>query len=97
MITSPILEKLDASATPEQIQRIIDHHNFPLVEGSIVTFVYVGAADHVSLRHWIYGLPSSLPLTRIGQTDVWYRAMEFPTESRIEYKFGITRDGREEW
>ena len=97
MISSPIIDKIDANATHAEVQRIIDEHTFPLVEDSIVTFVYVGAAEHVAVRHWIYGLPSSLPLTRIGRTNVWYRAMEFPTTSRIEYKFGITRGGHEAW
>lgn len=97
MITSPLIDKLDANATREDIKRIIKEHSFPLVEDTIVTFVYVGAADKVELRHWIYGLPSSLPLTRLGHTNVWYRAMEFPTRSRIEYKFGVIRGGHEKW
>ncbi len=97
MIASPIFDKLDASASSDEVMKIIAEHSFPLVQGSIVTFVFVGDAEQVALRHWIYGLPSSLPLTRLGMTDVWYRSMEFPTGSRIEYKFGVTRNGHEEW
>lgn len=97
MIASPLLEKIDSNATPEQIQEFIDEHLFPLVDDSTVTFVFIGTADHVAVRHWIYGLPSSLPLTRIDNTDVWYRSMEFPAGSRIEYKLGVTRGGHEEW
>ncbi len=97
MITSQILGKLDVHSTPEEVQQVIKEHSFPLVEDSVVTFVFVGSAEKVELRHWIYGLPSSLPLTRLGKTDVWFRAMEFPTSSRIEYKFGVVRGGHEEW
>ncbi len=97
MISSPLFDRLDAKATPAEIQKTISQNSFPLVEGSVVTFVFVGEAEHVALRHWVYGLLSSLPLTRLGETDVWYRAMEFPTRSRIEYKLGVTRSGHEEW
>lgn len=97
MISSPLFDKLDTDATSADIQRVINEHSFPLVEGSAITFVFVGSAEHVALRHWIYGLPSSLPLTRVGNTDVWFRTMELPAGSRIEYKFGVTRHGHEEW
>ena len=97
MITSPIFDRLEATATKDEIRRVVDQHSFPYVEGPIVTFVFIGDAEHVALRHWIYGLPSSLPLNRLPGTDVWYRAIEFPTASRIEYKFGVTRHGHEEW
>lgn len=97
MISSPIFEKLNASSTPEEIRAIVSQHTFPLVDGSAVTFVYVGDAEQVALRHWIYGLPAHLPLTRLGTTNLWYRAMEFPAGSRVEYKFGVTRNGHEEW
>ncbi len=97
MIKSRIFDKLDARSTKKEIDRVIHDHVFPLVEDSVVTFVYVGDAEHVAVRHWIYGLPSSLPLVRLGKTNVWFRAMEFPTRSRIEYKFGVVRGGHEEW
>lgn len=97
MISSPLLSQISPNATRDEIQRVINENSFPLVEDSIVTFVFVGAAEKVELRHWIYGLPSSIPLMRLGKTDVWYRAMEFPTKSRIEYKFGVVRRGHEEW
>lgn len=97
MITSPTFNAITENSTPDEIHQLIRQHEFPLVEGNMVTFVYVGSADHVALRHWIYGLPSSLPLTRLGDTDVWYHTVEFPAGSRIEYKFGVTENGHENW
>ena len=97
MIKSPVINSLDGNSTPGEIDRVVNENQFPLVEDSIVTFVFVGAAERVEVRHWIYGLPSSLPLMRLGSTDFWYRAMEFPRRSRIEYKYGVVRDGHEEW
>jgi enterochelin esterase family protein len=97
MIKSRIMDTLGIEASPETIASFLTNHSFPLVEDSIVTFVFRGKVDQVALRHWIYGLPSSIPLLRLGKTDLWYRSMEFPTRSRIEYKFGITWHGHEEW
>ena len=97
MIASSLVAKLDSSMSLGEINEIIAQNSFPLVEGKAVTFLFVGQADHVAIRHWIFGLPSSLPMTRLGNTDIWYRAVEFPPGSRIEYKFGVERNGHEEW
>ncbi|MDG1874573.1 MAG: alpha/beta hydrolase-fold protein [Mariniblastus sp.] len=97
MIASRVFENLSATASSDEIERLLSQHTFPLVEGSTVTFVFFGEAESVSLRHWIYGLPGSLPLTRLGKSDLWYHSVEFPTGSRIEYKLGVTRNGNEEW
>lgn len=97
MIRPHIFDHLSPDASPEEIDRFLHNHSFPLVDDSIVTFVYAGPAEHVALRHWIYGLPSSIPLDRFGSTKLWYRAIEFPTRSRIEYKFGVTHNQHEEW
>jgi len=69
----------------------------PIVDPGGVTFVYRGAADAVSLRCWIHGLPASQPFERVGDGDLWVLRVELPERSRIEYKFEVLRDGREEW
>lgn len=97
MMIPPQLEALGSNASPETVRNFINSHTFPLVDGPVMTFVFVGDAERVSLKHWVYGLPSSLELSRLGETNVWHHAVEFPSESRIEYKFGVTRNGHEEW
>lgn len=97
MTTHTHFDRLPPTADPAAIRRFLNENAFPLVEDSLVTFVYFGAAERVELRHWIYGLPGSIPLTRLGHTDLWFCAMEFPLGSRIEYKYGVTRHGHEEW
>jgi len=97
MIDTAFRQMISADATPEQIKSFLDAHSFPLVQDSVVTFVYEGEADNVDLRHWIYGLPSSLALSRLGNTNLWHHSMEFPEQSRIEYKFGVSKGGHDEW
>src|SRR5690606_30497206 len=56
-----------------------------------------GDADEVRLRHFIFGLETSQPLSRIDGTNVWYLDIEVPPRSRIEYKLEIRRGDRNEW
>jgi enterochelin esterase family protein len=82
---------------PAAVDTFFASHEFPIVEGPTVTFVYRGEADEVNLRHWIFGLPSSQPFTRLAGTDVWYFILELPEKSRVEYKFEIVRGGMRRW
>ena len=79
---------------PATIALFLHEHTFPIVEGRTVTFVYVGAADEVHLRHWIYGLPSSQAFVRMHGSSLWFLVMELPEGSRVEYKLEVVRAGR---
>ena len=82
---------------PADVRKFMSTHKFPLVDGSQVTFVWLGHADGVSLRHWIYGLESATHLERAPNTDVWHLTLEIPPSSRVEYKFEIHRGGDSQW
>jgi enterochelin esterase family protein len=82
---------------PPRAREFMSSHKFPLVDGSLVTFVWLGHADAVNLRHWIYGLESSTNLTRAPNTDIWHLTLEIPPNSRVEYKFEVHRHGHSEW
>ncbi len=82
----------------EEVEAFLAAHEFPLVEGPNVTFVFRGAAESVTLRHWIYGLPSNTePFHRLGSTDLWFLVMEIPAQSRVEYKFEVESGGRSQF
>lgn len=87
----------DGEPTAPAVEAFVKRHEFPVVEGTRVTFVYVGEADEVRLRHFIFGLPSSQPLVRAGSSDLWHLTMEIPAESRIEYKFEHVRGSARKW
>lgn len=96
---NPAMAKLvegDKPPTREAIDTFIDKHSFPLVAPHGVTFVFRGEASEVHLRCWMSGLDGPRPLTRIEKTDLWAVTVEFPEDSRIEYKFDVIRDGHGE-
>lgn len=76
---------------PKALDRFLVEHEFPIIEGTTATFVWAGAADEVHLRHWIYGLPASLPFSRLEGSSLWFMTMELPEGSRVEYKLEIVR------
>lgn len=88
---------LEESAGPEAVDRFIEEHDFPIVEGTSVTFVYRGEADRVELRHFIYGLESSRELQRLPGTDLWFLVQNLPERSRIEYKLDVIEGDKHHW
>jgi enterochelin esterase family protein len=96
---NPALESLisDGPPDPQRIEGFIAEHEFPLVAGRSVTFVYHGHADEVRLRHWVFGLPASQSLRRVDGTDLWHFEMELPELSRVEYKIERVVGGEREW
>lgn len=94
------IRTLIAHAEPpptEQVDALVRDHEFPLLEGTRCTFAFRGEADAVTLRHWIYGLPSSQAFRRVPGTDLWYAVLDLPEGSRVEYKIEVTRGGQVEW
>ena len=91
------LSSLSPTADAATIDAFLEENRFPLAEPPYYTFVYRGQADDVRLRHWIFGLPTSQPFSRFGRTDLWYRTVEIPDDSRVEYKIEVVRQGRAEW
>jgi len=92
-----ILEFL-AAGKPDAalVDAFLDSHDFPIVEGQQITFVWRGEAAGVSLQHWIFGLESALPFQRVEGTDLWYRVVEIPPSSRVEYKLLVDYGDRRE-
>ena len=86
-------QPLDGAA----VDRFVERHQFPLIEGDRATFAFRGHADEVLLRHWIVGLPSAIPLRRLHDTDLWYVVLELPANSRVEYKLEVVHGDHREW
>jgi enterochelin esterase-like enzyme len=78
------------------IDRFVERHGAPIVEGDRATFLWRGEADEVMVRHRVVGLRDPLPLRRIRDTDLWYVTIEMPELSRVEYQFELVRGDRRE-
>ena len=74
------------------MDRFLATHEVPIVEGRHCTFLFRGEADEVHLAQRILGLPSRLPMRRIGGTTLWYLVLEVPDGSRINYQIEVRRD-----
>lgn len=94
-ISNPQLAKLldTPPLSVSAVESFLAGKKFPLVHENTVTFVFHGRADRVALRHFIYGLASSQPFTRVADSDFWYHELELPERSRVEYKIEIERGG----
>jgi enterochelin esterase family protein len=95
---NPALRKLFRKGVPaaNEVDRFVEATDFPLVDGSDVTFVYRGAVDAVNLRCWISGLDTAQPLQSLAGTDLWATTIELPKGSRIEYKFELESAGNKQ-
>ena len=95
---NPALRKLVRKAAPDgaDIDALIQELDFPLVDGTDVTFVFRGKADAVYLRCWIAGLDTAQPFQALAGTDLWATTIELPKGSRIEYKFEVASNGNKE-
>jgi enterochelin esterase family protein len=96
-MTLAIHQLLSTDPDNAALDAFLQDREVPIVEGSSVTFLYRGHADAVDLRHFIYGLPSSQPFTRIPGTDGWYCIQNLPEASRVEYKIDVIQGGDHHW
>lgn len=88
-----LLEKARPGENDAIISALIEENRdrFPIVEDSLVTFVYYG---RVGLRVTV---PSDLngwdtkadEMSRVGDTDLYYLTLELPRDARIDYKFYV--------
>ncbi len=92
-----IQELIERKPSQEEVDAWVGARKFPVVEGKAATFIWRGDADEVKLRHFIFGLESFQPLARLEHTNLWYRTLEIPRGSRVEYKLEIVRNGHGEW
>jgi enterochelin esterase-like enzyme len=75
------------------IDRFLERHDVPIVEGPRCTFLFRGEADEVAIVHRVVGLPDRILLRRLEDTDLWSAVVELPEGSRVEYQLAVTRDG----
>lgn len=95
---NPALQNLLGKSSPDSadVDAFVRDTEFPLVDGTDVTFVYRGDVEAVFLRCWIAGLDTAQPFQALQGTDLWATTIELPKGSRIEYKFEVISGGNKE-
>lgn len=73
------------------IDRFLERHEVPIVEGVKCTFLFRGDADEVWVRHRIVGQPQQVPMRRVSGTSLWFVVIELPAGSRVEYQLELRR------
>ncbi len=93
----PFVERLAGTgATSPERQSLLGKRVFPLVEPGYASFVWLGQADSVVLRHFMSTPQGAFPFERIGD-ELWHLRLAAPDGARFEYKIDIGRDGGGEW
>ncbi len=66
-----------------------DKLEFPVIDGSKVTFVYQGDESNVSLVGDVSGgwYVDIMPMNKIEGTDFFYKTIEYESNVKLEYKF----------
>lgn len=99
MMISSALQGLLADGPPgqEAIRAFLTSREFPIVEDSVATVVWYGAADEVRLRHWLSGLESDTRLQQVDGSELWHLSFGLPPGSRVEYKLEVRRGHEASW
>jgi enterochelin esterase-like enzyme len=93
----PFVERLAGTgATSPERRSLLEKRVFPLVEPGFASFVWLGRADTVVLRHFMSIPHGPFPFERIGD-ELWHLRLAVPDLARFEYKIDVGRDGGGEW
>lgn len=88
--------RLPAVLTAPEAGEVIESHSgaTPIATDAGWLFVYEGRADDVELVVMEDRFPPVGPMVRTSGGDVWHVEVECPADALVEYKFGVTREGR---
>ena len=93
----PLVERLaETGAAGGQRAGLLESRTFPVIEPGAVTFIWLGQADTVVLRHFMSLPDGGFAFERIGE-ELWHLRLAVPDGARFEYKIDIGRNGGGEW
>lgn len=81
------------------LEEFAGRNAFPVVEGDTATFFYWDGkpTKGINLMHWVFGLETRQPFTRIQDTEAFYLPLELPHRARVEYKFELLKGSKRAW
>jgi enterochelin esterase family protein len=97
MATLPIAEPparlAVLAAAPQDRPQMLRASTTPLVEGRGATFVHLGEAETVHVRHFMARFPSMPPMRPVAP-GLHAVTVALPPGARVEYKLAVTAHGR---
>lgn len=90
----PELEVAARAGRNEFVTTVHQRGGTPLRDGDLVTLLHLGAAERVSVRHWLDIFPELPEFTRLDGADLWGLTFPLSPEARIEYKIAVHTRGR---
>lgn len=89
-----LLDDVKAAGTKDAKKAIVDdwmkaQSDFPVVENDIAHFIYRGDQSDVALAGDFFGARQEKQMKRVGSTDLFYYAMKFPADQRVNYCFFV--------
>lgn len=70
----------------------------PFIEDSTANFIYQGNPSSVSVPGDFNGWSASAwPMTKLSETNFWYRSENFELDARLDYKFFIVNNSGSFW
>ena len=92
----PLIERLVDTGDTRGRAHLLKDRSFPLIEPGSATFVWLGQADTVVLRHFMSLPEGHFPFERIGDR-LWHLRLAVPDGARFEYKIDVGKAGGGEW
>jgi enterochelin esterase family protein len=93
----PLVARLaDTGAVSRERADLLRDRTLPLIEPGAASFLWLGQAETVALRHFMSLPHGPFPFERIGE-DLWHLRLAVPDRARFEYKIDIGRNGGGEW
>jgi enterochelin esterase family protein len=88
--TASLLREPDSLARSRAAGEYLRSHRVPVIEDTVVHFIYHGAGKSVAAPGEFNGWnPSSGRLNRIEGTNLWVRDEHLPSDARVEYKIWV--------
>lgn len=92
-----LVERLaETGAAGRERTDLLKDRTFPVIEPGAATFVWLGRADTVVLRHFMSLPHGPFPFERMGE-ELWHLRLSVPDGARFEYKIDVGRNGGGEW
>ena len=91
---SKLLQRIEAAESPAKRNTEVENwrmqqSSFPVVEGDVVHFVYLGDENDVALASDMFGARQEKPMVHVTNTRLHYYSMKLPKDQRANYVFFV--------